>query len=237
MPQKKDDNFISPEFIPVFHCSLVDENLQKQDCLVLGAVYWFERLKDGKCFASNLTLAKVIGATNSKSVTNSLRRLEENGYIKCIYKDINKRHRKQIVCSIHRLHKKKSHPQMEPEPSTDGTVSTPEPSTDGQNKNNTYKEQKKNIGEVILLFRDVNPSYENFYRNKTERGAVERLLIVHGFEKLAQVIRILPKTNTMKYVPTITSPYQLEAKWSQLEAALRRKKAEHEVKKPKVAFI
>lgn len=82
------------------------------------------------------------------------------------------------------------------------------------------------IAEIIQLFSEVNPSYQRFFSNKTQRGSVERMLETHGFETLEKVIGILPETNKLKYVPTITTPIQLEDKWASLEANLKKLKSE-----------
>lgn len=92
--------------------------------------------------------------------------------------------------------------------------------------------------EIIHAFCEFNPACKKHYGNKTQRGACDRLIEAHGFEKVIKVVGILPKTNPMPYVPTITTPYQLEEKWSALEAAMRKKKSEHDSsnEKYKVAF-
>jgi hypothetical protein len=92
------------------------------------------------------------------------------------------------------------------------------------------------ITALFDAFKDVNPSYQRWYPNKTQRGAAERLISLHGLERLLQVIAFLPRSNAMPYVPTITTPAQLEDKWAALEAALTKKKVEHITKKSTVAF-
>lgn len=79
---------------------------------------------------------------------------------------------------------------------------------------------------VIDSFEPVNQSFKKWYGNKTQRGAIERLLQSQSLEKILKVIKILPKTNTMSYVPTINTPLELEDKWSKLEASLLKKKGE-----------
>lgn len=66
------------------------------------------------------------------------------------------------------------------------------------------------INPLIELFKDVNPSYARIYSNKTERAAMERLLKLHGAEKLEKVIKFLPTSNASKFAPTITTPLELE---------------------------
>lgn len=96
------------------------------------------------------------------------------------------------------------------------------------NNNNTYinKTAKEtfaeDIPEIIKAFEDVNPAFEKWYGNKTQRTACERLLKKHGKELVLGAVRILPKSNLQRYLPTITTPLQLEDKWAQLEVGLRK---------------
>ena len=111
---------------------------------------------------------------------------------------------------------------------------TKSPTNDQQTT--TSKEVKKlrsNTGEeksspgiplIIDLFKDVNPAYKKWFGNKTQRKAVDNLLERYGFEKLQKVIALLPKTNKIMYLPTITTPLQLEDKWAALEAGLTKEK-------------
>ena len=84
----------------------------------------------------------------------------------------------------------------------------------------------KEINEIIDLFKNVNPSYEKFFRNTTQRGALERLVKKFGPGKVEEIISILPITNTKKYAPTITTPLQLEDKLGQLVAFTKQQKSE-----------
>jgi DNA-binding Lrp family transcriptional regulator len=67
-----------------------DAELQPLDAKVYGIVYWLEHLKDGRCYASNSTIAEVAGSSAS-GVANSLNRLRDRGYIHCSYDDKNQR--------------------------------------------------------------------------------------------------------------------------------------------------
>jgi hypothetical protein len=77
---------------------------------------------------------------------------------------------------------------------------------------------KDEINPLIELFKPVNPSYKRLYANTTQRVALARLVKEHGAEKVKEFINILPKTNTMPFSPTITTPLQLESKLGQLWA-------------------
>ncbi len=91
-------------------------------------------------------------------------------------------------------------------------------------KSNSETEVSQGISLVIDLFKDINPTYKKWFGNTTQRKAVTSLLERHGFEQLRKVIALLPKTNTIQYLPTITTPLQLEDKWSSLEAGLTKEK-------------
>lgn len=94
----------------------------------------------------------------------------------------------------------------------------------------------KEIVAIIDLFAPVNPSYKRWYAQKVQRDAVRNLLAVHGMERLKGVIGWLPTANRTKYVPTITTPQQLETKWASLEAAAYKLKNE-KPKGPKLIKI
>lgn len=84
----------------------------------------------------------------------------------------------------------------------------------------------KEISEIIDSFKEVNISYKKWFGNKTQRSALERLLKLQSKEMILKVTALLPKTNKMQFFPTITTPLQLEDKWSALSDALNKKKGE-----------
>lgn len=79
--------------------------------------------------------------------------------------------------------------------------------------------------EIIKEFIPVNPTCRKYYDNKTQRGACDRLIEQYGLEQVKSVIALLAKTNRVQYLPTITTPLQLEEKWASLEAGLIKYKA------------
>ncbi len=84
--------------------------------------------------------------------------------------------------------------------------------------------ESDDIGFVIDLFKDVNPSYKKLFPNTSQRAAVKRMLETHGKEKLQKMIVLLPKSNLMEYMPVITTPCQLEDKMGQLASAWQKYK-------------
>lgn len=83
----------TPDFLNIPSIVAFDNDLQPLDKLVYGVVFWLERLKDGKCYASNATIAKVVSSSAS-GVRHALSRLNAKGYISCVYD--NKNQRKEI---------------------------------------------------------------------------------------------------------------------------------------------
>lgn len=75
---------------------------------------------------------------------------------------------------------------------------------------------------AIDLFKEINPSYSKFFGNKTQRKAIDDLLILHGFEKLKTAVSVIAQIRGEPYTPSITTPIQLHEKWAQLENALLR---------------
>lgn len=79
-----------------------------------------------------------------------------------------------------------------------------------------------NLNPLIELFKPINPSYERLYANKTQRGALQRLVDKHGEEKIVKILETIQKTNQVKYAPTITTPLELENKLATLLLFLKR---------------
>lgn len=86
------DLFIIPGVV------MLDPELQPMDSKVYAAVYWLERLRDGRCFASNATIGKIVGSS-SGGVANSLMRLRDQGYIQSVVDE--KGARKALVTLVH----------------------------------------------------------------------------------------------------------------------------------------
>lgn len=82
------------------------------------------------------------------------------------------------------------------------------------------------VPEIIKAFEEINPASKKFYGNTTQRKACNNLIALYGLDQVLKVISFLPKSNSMPYMPRITTPLQLEDKWSALESALKQKKSE-----------
>lgn len=106
-----------------------------------------------------------------------------------------------------------------------------EQSSPGSSKTNN-NEESRTIEEVIDRFQVVNPSYQQLFRNKTERNAVTRLVKQHGKEEILDLIDFLDWSNKQPYSPTTTSPYQLELNLGKLYAFAQKHQAKRSNAKP-----
>ena len=93
------------------------------------------------------------------------------------------------------------------------------------------------VNPLIKEFESINPSSKNFYARPPQRKACQFLIDTYGFERVVSVVqKTLPKTNGMQFFPTITTPIQLQDKWSMLESAIKRYQSENKKLKSSVAF-
>lgn len=83
---------------------------------------------------------------------------------------------------------------------------------------------QKKISSVIQEFKSLNPHYERFFQNLTQRSAVERMVKLHGEEKVRGAVMAAAALRGIKFSPQITTPLQLEDKWAQLENKWAEKK-------------
>ena len=82
------------------------------------------------------------------------------------------------------------------------------------------------INNLIALFKEVNPTYERLFGNKTQRAAMERLVKKFGKEKVERMIKGLKSIFGKPYAPTITTPYLLEKKLADYISYLKKRSEE-----------
>ncbi len=87
---------IQPAFIRIPTELITDSGLTWFDGVLFGYIWWYTKLKKGRCFASNETLAK-LGCSKPKTVQNSLTRLERRGYIQREFFDGSRKKRAEII--------------------------------------------------------------------------------------------------------------------------------------------
>lgn len=108
---------------------------------------------------------------------------------------------------------------------SDEKVNSFAPTKETITKDNTKESTAQSAGrlgnEVIHLFKEVNPSYESLFKRRPQHAAAERLLGLHGFERIQKIVSFIVSRREDKYCPTITTPTQLEDKWAALEKYAR----------------
>lgn len=87
---------IPPEFFMYPHILITISDLKPCDYHVYGIIRWLTKLKNGKCFASNRTIARLI-LKSPGTVANSLTRLERAKCIERIFHDDARRERQEII--------------------------------------------------------------------------------------------------------------------------------------------
>jgi len=133
-------------------------------------------------------------------------------------------------------------PMASPEDNNDTTRGHQSPIKDTHKKDTHIllrKEGKPSneINLLIGLFKAVNPSYERLYSNKTQRGALERLVKKFGADEIQRAIGMLPETNAERYAPQITTPYQLEKKLGALLLFLKRREQEKDERRKEFVVV
>lgn len=74
--------------------------LRPSDSDVYAVIYWFERLKDGKCTAGNDVIADV-ARLKERTIGAALERLEKHGFIERVYADESRARRLEIRTLVH----------------------------------------------------------------------------------------------------------------------------------------
>jgi len=73
----------------------------------------------------------------------------------------------------------------------------------------------KEIVEILNLFKEsINPTIN--FGHKTHRSAIKDLIKVYGYEKTVNTVKYAISIQGKNYTPTITTPYQLKNKISDL---------------------
>lgn len=85
-------------------------------------------------------------------------------------------------------------------------------------KNQATGVRGEDVSAIIFLFKDVNPVYEEWYGNRTQRAAVSWMIEKFGFAQLEGMVKMLPAINAKPYVSKSTTPYELKKNLGKLKA-------------------
>lgn len=197
--------------------------------------YWICEHADenGICFPSRKTLAFEAGV-NIKTVDKYIEQLELCGFLKKQIRKVegkkeNMSNLYQVMILDNGVVPKTALPSTKngTTPSTkNGTVTIT--NINHNQLTNIAEASSADVPKVIKAFETINPASSKFYGNKTQRAACQFLIDTYGLDRTILVIeQTLPKTNGMKYFPTILSPVQLQDKWSSLESAIKKHRSEN----------
>ena len=92
-----------------------------------------------------------------------------------------------------------------------------------------YKPKRRtdqDIFNIIEMFSPLNQMYAMFFKNKTQRESVKRMLNTLGEKKISKSIEYVIANRDKPYFPVITTPYELEAKYARLRELYKEKKHE-----------
>lgn len=90
-------------------------------------------------------------------------------------------------------------------------------------KDKPVSENGSLINQLLTLWEPINPNYEQFFKVKAQRDAMEWLLNKTNEEFCRYVIgEVLPKIIGVKYAPTITTPVQLQNKLGELRSFIKK---------------
>ena len=122
------------------------------------------------------------------------------------------------------------HTKEKKENTTKETSGSSPPTKDSFLKGNDWK-------ELIDSFSEVNPMYLEFYKNKTERAALDDIAKTIGKEKLKNTILALSGIISQPYAPRITKPSELKRDFGKLITFYNQQKnITNNKKETKIAF-
>ncbi len=89
---------------------------------------------------------------------------------------------------------------------------------------NSIELQGKQWTELVDSFEKTNPFFKEFYKNTTERKALQSLVDVLGYEKAVRTIQALPQINSNKFIPKSTTPSELKRNLAKISAYFKEHK-------------
>jgi phage replication O-like protein O len=166
--------------------------------------------------------SKATGMNRAQAVETLRSLIEKKVVIKVdgVFK-LNKNYEEWVVCK--RIPAEGSMQKHTPASMQKHTKSSMQKHTHKRKKETITKEisktevlQGQQWNELIDSFAELNPMYEDLYKNTTERKALESLAERFGYEKLLETVRALPSIVTLPYAPRITKPSELKRDFGKL---------------------
>jgi len=185
---------------------------------------------NGYCWATNKYLAEKLGRKDGSIISQKVKSLEDEGWIQSEVDRKGGNKRKIYLAGINPIAMRKK-PKTSTEISKEGSL---EISKERSISNRNIKEKDNVIlpaeagGDEInqvfeVFYKSVNPNIN--YGNKTSRKAAEWLVKKYGLKKTLEITRYSCQVQGQRFAPTITTPYQLKEKMSELAIFGQRQKA------------
>lgn len=224
------------DYITIPHQVMRNKKLKQLDHIIYGIVYTLSNMSKKKCIASNATISR-LAITTPNTVQHSLQRLEDEGYIKRNYKDETNRVRVSIepLVVFGRVL------------SPDNTVLLPDntqvlPAGNQNNKhinnkdNSIYhtddpssvatesKVNQKEVSSLLGRWKEVTLNFsDNYFKIKSYRLAVERLVEKYGYEDMNKFINKFIEIKDDQWTPDGSTPIRFENNLERIAKAIKRK--------------
>lgn len=104
------------------------------------------------------------------------------------------------------------------------TMLSAEEISDEEDRLDSIIEHKK-FADLIDKFKILHPAHYQFFKNKTQRSALQRLVDRLGHDRISNIIEIASQANGQLYAPSITSPCELERKLGQLAVFFKKQQS------------
>lgn len=197
------------------------EQLKGKPSQMQSIYFWICEHADtnGNCFPTRKTISQEAGV-DIKTVDKYLLQLEEGGFLsKENRMKVGKKEKTsnlyQILIIEDVIPKKDVPPKTVQRTTENGATPSTENGAETIPIINSIqltvaKQSSAEINEIIDLFKELNPEYEKWYKNTTQRKAVSELLEKYGHEKVFNMVTQLPEIVAKKYAPRITTPHELK---------------------------
>jgi hypothetical protein len=76
--------------------------------------------------------------------------------------------------------------------------------------------EENNVNKLISFFGKLNPFNKNLYKNKTQRLSCKNLLEKYSLEQLSDLIDFIFQNKSDRFLPLITTPYELVTKFAKV---------------------
>lgn len=180
------------------------------------------------------------------AITRRIKKLKDSGFIDTLEKRKNghkfiyirmKSKIDTLFTDMNRI-QKPIHEKKKPIHSGEKPIHESEPIKTTTNNTTKDKGTSNEVAYVIKLFEKLDIKNKNYYNHTTQRKSAEFLLKEHGVDTLTKVIDVYVGCKGDRFLPSISSPYEMVEKWSKLEDYFRRKKSdEDELQGDMIAFM